>query len=433
MKRLLNSLFLGLCILTISSQPAFASNLSGLISAGVDKTLNSDQIEKSKEKDLSEQKQDDDTIEDDQKMIVISANDSVIDSEDEDAKSHAAEFVYNAVLNGETVTDDELAQEMESFLTDQTAYAKNLENGKSSTVSGNVLGGGITGYGENDGTYGGYTNLGLANVDNWLNVRKEASENGEIVGKMPKHAGCEVLEITEDGGWAHIKSGKVEGYCSTDYLITGQEAIDLAPECIKLLATVTTTTLFVRSEPSTEASIVTMVPLEEELEVEEDLDGWVKITIDEDEGYISKDYCHISEKFDSAVTIQELKYGMGVSELRVNMVKYAMKFLGNRYVWGGTSLTNGTDCSGFTMGIYRNFGISLPRVSRSQATVGKKITGGELRPGDLIFYGKGNYINHVAMYIGNGQIIHAANKRSGIKISNAYYRTPVTMRRIISD
>lgn len=427
MKKILNILLLGLLLITISSKSAYASNLSGFISAGADKALNNDKVHA--EKEIQHEVK----TEGESAVIVVSGDAGTVsgnETDTQEAKSHAADFVINAVMNGEDVSDEDLAAEMDSFLADQTKYAEGLSP---ATVSGNAAGGGITGYGADDGTYGGYTNLGIANVDNWLNVRKEPSESGEIVGKMPKHAGCEVIEIVENGEWAHIKSGKVEGYCSTEFLITGDEAISIAPECIKLLATVTTTTLFVRAEPTTESSVVTMVPLEEELEVEEDLDGWVKITIDEDEGYISKDYCHISEKFDSAVTIQELRYGCGVSELRVNMVKYAMKFLGNRYVWGGTSLSNGTDCSGFTMGIYRNFGISLPRVSRSQATVGKKITGSELKPGDLIFYGKGSYINHVAMYIGNGQIIHAANKRSGIKISNAYYRTPVTMRRIISD
>lgn len=423
-KRFFYILLLGLILSILYAGDAFAGNMMGLISAGADKALNSDHTNKPTVARTTD-------TNGNEKLVVL-ADDKKDEAKadlDADTKSHAADYVVNAVMNGENVTDEDLEAELASYMADQENYAKTL-SGEGADAN---TGGGITGYGEDDGTYGGYKNLGIANVDNWLNVRKEASENGEIVGKMPKHAGCEVIAYAEDGAWAHIKSGKVEGFCSTEYLITGQDAIDLAPECIKLVATVTTTTLYVRAEPTTESSVITMVPLEEELEVEEDLEGWVKITIDEDEGYISKDYVHISEKFDSAVTISELKYGMGVSELRVNMVKYAMKFLGNRYVWGGTSLTNGTDCSGFTMGVYRNFGISLPRVSRSQATVGKKITGSELRPGDLIFYGNGKYINHVAMYIGNGQIIHAANKRSGIKISNAYYRTPVTMRRIISD
>ena len=289
----------------------------------------------------------------------------------------------------------------------------------------------VTGTAVDDGTIAGYVNLGIAKVDNWLNVREKPAEDAELVGKMPKNAGCEILE--QDGEWAHIKSGKVNGWSKLEFLYTGDEARAKAEEVITLMATVTTTTLYVREAPSTESSVITMVPMEEELEVVEDLEGWCKITIDDDEGYISKDYVNLAKKLERAVTMKELKYGQGVSDVRVSMVNYAKQFLGNRYVWGGTSLTNGTDCSGFTMGIYRKFGISLPRVSRSQATVGTKIGVGDLKPGDLVFYGKGSYINHVAMYIGGGQIIHASSPKTGIKISNVRYRSPITCRRIIKD
>lgn len=284
---------------------------------------------------------------------------------------------------------------------------------------------------EKEATIAGYTNLGIAKVDNWLNVREDPSEDGKVIGKMPKNAGCEILD--DDGEWAHIKSGKVEGYSKLEYLYIGDEAKEKAEECISLMATVTTTTLFVREEPNTDASVITMVPMDEELEVIEDLDEWCKISVDSEEGYISKEFATISEKLDKAVTIEELKYGEGVSDVRVALVNYAKQFLGNRYVWGGTSLTNGTDCSGFTMGVYKNFGISLPRVSRSQATMGTKVSSSEMKPGDLIFYGKGNYINHVGIYIGGGQVIHASSPKTGIKISNAFYRTPITIRRIIND
>ena len=289
----------------------------------------------------------------------------------------------------------------------------------------------VTGEVDADGTIAGYHNLGIAKVDNWLNVRKDPSEDGEIIGKMPKNAGCEILE--EQSGWAKIKSGKVEGWSKLEYLYTGEEAVKKAGECIKYMATVTTTTLYVREQPTTDSSVITMVPMEETLEVIQDLEGWVKISIDDEEGYISKDYVSISKQLDKAVTITELKYGMGISDVRISMVNYAKQFLGNRYVWGGTSLTKGTDCSGFTMGIYKKFGISLPRVSRSQATVGTKVSVAQLKPGDLVFYGKGSYINHVAMYIGGGQVIHASSPKTGIKISNVGYRTPITCRRILKD
>ena len=265
---------------------------------------------------------------------------------------------------------------------------------------------------EKDEKFCGYTNLGLANVDNYLNVRKEPGENAELVGKMPAGAGCEVYD--KENGWYHIKSGKVEGYVSADYLLTGDDAKKKAEKYIKEVATVTTTTLFVREKPNTDCAVLTMVPIDEELAVLKTVDdgAWYKVEIDDEKGYVSGDYVEISQKLPKAMTISEVKYGQGVSNVRVDLVQYALQFVGNPYVWGGTSLTNGVDCSGFTMQVYAKYGVYLPHSSRAQ-------------PGDLFFYGSGGSINHVAIYIGGGQVVHASNHRDGIKISNAYYRTPI--------
>ena len=277
---------------------------------------------------------------------------------------------------------------------------------------------------EKDEKFCGYTNLGLANVDNYLNVRKEPAEDAELVGKMPAGAGCEVYD--KEDGWYHIRSGKVEGYVSADYLLTGEKAKKKAEKYIKEVATVTTTTLFVREEPNTECTILTMVPIEEELTVLETVDNgeWYKVEIDDEEGYVSGDYVEISQKLPKAMTISEVKYGQGVSNVRVDLVQYALQFVGNPYVWGGTSLTRGVDCSGFTMQVYAKYGVYLPHSSRAQPNYGRRISAGEAQPGDLFFYGSGGRINHVAIYIGGGQVVHASNHRDGIKISNAYYRTP---------
>ncbi len=282
-------------------------------------------------------------------------------------------------------------------------------------------------------TIAGYKNLGIAVVENHLNVRKEANEDSDLVGKMSRNAGCEILAV--DNGWAHIKSGKVDGYVNLEYLLTGDEAIERARQVITLMATVTTTTLFVREQPSTESAVITMVPIEEELEVLEGKDGdpWVKIAIDEDEGYVSTEFVTLSEQLDKAVTMTELRYGMGVSDLRINLVNYSKQFIGNPYVWGGTSLTKGCDCSGYVQQIFRKYNISLPRTSREQAKCGTKISASDAKPGDLFFYGKGGVVNHVAIYIGGGQVINASNPRSGIKISNAFYRTPYSVRRVIKE
>ena len=108
---------------------------------------------------------------------------------------------------------------------------------------------------------------------------------------------------------------------------------------------------------------------------------------------------------------------------------YAVQFVGNPYVWGGTSLTNGADCSGFTLSVFANFGIGLSRTAESQSYGGTPVDFGSLQPGDLIFYNSTGSIDHVAIYIGGGQIVHAANSRKGIIISDAYYQTPVCARR----
>ena len=106
------------------------------------------------------------------------------------------------------------------------------------------------------------------------------------------------------------------------------------------------------------------------------------------------------------------------------VANYACQFVGNPYVWGGTSLTKGADCSGFTLSVYKQFGMSLPHYSGSQAKMGTAVKSSNMRPGDLIFYANGDYINHVALYIGGGQVIHASNSKTGIITSTAYYRTP---------
>ena len=154
----------------------------------------------------------------------------------------------------------------------------------------------------------------------------------------------------------------------------------------------------------------------------------MKISIDGEDAYVSQDYVTVEEKLDTAITMTELLYGQGVSDVRVDLVEYAKQFIGNPYVWGGTSLTKGADCSGFVLSVFKKYGITLSHSSRAQANEGTKISASELKPGDLVFYGngKGN-INHVAIYIGGGQVIHASSPKTGIKISSYKYRTPVEM------
>ena len=274
----------------------------------------------------------------------------------------------------------------------------------------------------------GYKNLGIAQVQGSLNVRKKASTDSKVVGKMTDKDACEIVSVK--GDWAKITSGKVEGYVKTEYLLTGDAAKNVAKKEITKVVTVNTTTLRVREKASEDSAILSLVGEGEDLVVEDAKDGWYKVEVDDQKGYISGDYVEVTEKLPTASTVKELEYGEGytdsrVSSLRQSVVNYALQFVGNPYVYGGTSLTNGIDCSGFTMQVYARYGVGLPHHAASQPAYGNRISASEAKPGDLFFYGSGSSISHVGIYIGNGQIVHASNARTGIKISSAYYRTPI--------
>jgi cell wall-associated NlpC family hydrolase len=306
-----------------------------------------------------------------------------------------------------------------------------------------------------------YDRLGVAAVDSYLNVRSKPSETAKIVGKMTKNSGCNVYNIKK--GWAKIVSGKVKGYVKASYLVTDEKAEELAKKVAKLRISVNTETLNVRYLPSTDAKIYDQISQEDEYDVVrqnltkdwlksyiakyckksdlkeidtaemyDNLEQWMCIRIDNEKAFVSKDFVKVTYNLDRAVTIGSDSTGSGDSSSSSGIsgiVDYAMQFLGNPYVWGGTSLTNGADCSGFVMRIYEHFGYSLPRTSAAQAGATSTVSSSDVRPGDLFFYGSGS-VSHVAMYIGNGQIIHASNPQSGIKISNAYYRTPLKIGRV---
>lgn len=278
----------------------------------------------------------------------------------------------------------------------------------------------------------GYTNLGMSVISSGnLNIRQEASTDSDVIGILTNHNACELLE--DAGEWYKVTSGKVTGYVNKQYLVTGDEAEAIAEQEIKTVATVNTETLNVRAEKSTEAAVLSQVGNSEAFTVNSVADGWVEISVDDSVGYISQDYVTLAQALPTAKTIEQVKYGDGVSDVRTSVVSYALQFVGNRYVWGGTSLEKGVDCSGFTMRILGKYGISLPHSSRAQPSYGKKISASEAKPGDLFFYGSGRSISHVAIYIGNGQIVHASNKRDGIKVSNAYYRNPICVARYLPD
>lgn len=307
-----------------------------------------------------------------------------------------------------------------------------------------------------------FKNLVIAKVNDYVNVRSIPSEEGEIVGKLYNKSVGSFIE--EEDGWYKISSGSVEGYVKGEYCVTGDAAVDYAKEVGTRIATVTTTTLKVREQPGLEETVLGLVPIEDELIVTEELDGWVKVNIEEGDGYVSMDYVTLSTEFVKAESIAEEKarlakeeearkaaqaaakkktaenaasggksesggktYANPTGSTGADVVQFAKQFVGNPYVYGGTSLTNGADCSGFVMSVYKNFGVNLPHSSAADRSVGATVNGLEnAQPGDIICYS-----GHVGIYAGNGQIVHASTSRTGIIVSSATYRSILSIRRIL--
>lgn len=299
-----------------------------------------------------------------------------------------------------------------------------------------------------DSVINGYTNLGISNAKTYLNVRNGAGTSYKIVGKMPGYSVCEVLE--EKDGWYKIKSGDVTGYVSKDYILTGYEANVKAMEKMTAVLEVTCDKLNVREEPSTDCSVATKVSKGSHLDIVEDnKDGWYKASINGLEGYVSADYVEVVYTLPTAEKIVEVVVSTGsssgggsgkdysyvnpeASKKAQDIINYAYQFLGNRYVYGGNSLTNGIDCSGFVKQIFAKFGYNLPRTSKSYLSgVGTTIPLSQIQPGDILVYKYSNGGGHVAIYIGNGKIIHAANERAGICIGNYDFVTPRRAVRVI--
>jgi len=338
-----------------------------------------------------------------------------------------------------------------------------------------------------------YENLAIANVKSYVNIRSGPSTDYEAIGKLYK--GCVANVLGYEGDWVKIQSGNLEeGYIRGDYLLIGWDAEEKIAEHCEKIATVNCSVLNVRTGMSTSDSIYEQIPRGESYYVAEEYEEWVKIILGQDDntgvehtGYVYKQYVDLSYEFKYAITKEEEAAQKAAEEaarkaeqerlrklaeeeaarkaaaeakkkaeaeaakelleqqaalstdsakLRQEVASYALNFVGNPYKWGGTSLTKGADCSGFVQSIYKQFGYDIPRVSKDQA----KSAGycnvtpdlNHLLPGDLIFYtnSKG-VVDHVALYIGDGKIVHAASKKDGIKISSYKTRTPYKARRVI--
>lgn len=311
-----------------------------------------------------------------------------------------------------------------------------------------------------------FSSLVIAKVNDFVNVRDIPSTDGEVVGKLYDKSAGQFLG--EEDGWYKISSGNVTGYVKAEYCVTGDDAIELAKKVGTRMAVVNTTTLKVRAEASVDSEVLGLVPIEEELVVLEETEDWIKVSIEEGDGYVSKEFVNLRTDFVHAESKAEEEARLAREEaerkaarqaaeaarasaskknnnnsnksganytvpdisgsgLGTEVAQYACQFVGNPYQYGGSSLTQGTDCSGFVMSVYAHFGVSLPHSSTADRQRGTAVEGGleNAQPGDILCYS-----GHVAIYIGDGKIVHASTSRTGIVIGNANYRGLLAIRRI---
>lgn len=226
----------------------------------------------------------------------------------------------------------------------------------------------------------------IADVNSWLHVREGKGTNQKIVGILPKGSLCYIL-ADADSDWVYVESGDVRGFVCARYLLCGEEA-------------------------------------------EKEVNRWQEESFPMAEMWV-KPWNNKAYTYTYATT----RTLLSSDEARGEVLQYAKKFLGNPYVWGGTSLTNGCDCSGFAQQIFANFGYTLPRTSRQQAKAGTRIPVQEAKPGDLLFYQReSGFIYHVMIYLGDGKVIHAGSEATGILISDFNYEKSTEFAvRVISE
>ena len=327
----------------------------------------------------------------------------------------------------------------------------------------------------------------VAKVDTFLNVRSDASEDSTVVGRF--YNGNVGTLIGQDGDWALVSSGNVYGYVKNDYVLSGVDAEEYIENNCDYVAKVTATALNVRESSSTDGEIVALSAQGDALSVVDVEDDWVKVTMGADvTGYVSSDYVCLDYAYETAKTVEEdgqaetvvasapqatepagtsteeIIYGIGdvnntepqdgttagdtntepmitdapaitetadpttISTRGQEIADFAIQFVGNPYKYGGTSLTDGADCSGFVYAVYAHFGYQLPRSSYDQANAGYQVSVSDLKPGDLIFY---RDFGHVALYVGNGQVVHASTPQTGIKYSAYNYASICRVVRIV--
>ncbi len=295
----------------------------------------------------------------------------------------------------------------------------------------------------------------IVSASSCINIRSGPGTDYSKIGKLYADSIVVILgsEETDDGVWYHITSGSCDGYVKSDYIET--EDTERIASLITWVAVVTTDKLNVRAEMSTDSDIIAKASKGVKLTIiEDEVDGWVKVNTSVGEGYVSAAYVECQYSYTTAESKAEEKARLAAEAAAASyssktssssssskktysapsgsdgqaVADYAVQFVGNPYKWGGTSLTNGADCSGFVMSVYAAFGVSLPHSSYKLRSVGTAVSVSDMQPGDIVCYS-----GHVAIYIGNNTIVHAASKSSGIKLTTPVdYKKIITVRRIFT-
>lgn len=300
-----------------------------------------------------------------------------------------------------------------------------------------------------------FDDIAIAQVNNYVNVRSKASTSGKVVGKMYDNSAAIIKKSVKGKGgtWYYISSGSVTGYVKASYFKTGSAAAKIAAKTATLSAKVTASGLRMRKSATTNSSTLVVLSRNTTVKVlKKNVSGndgltFAKVTYttngNSKTGYVAQNYIKFCYSMKTATAVSSSSSSSSnktsgsssgstsssnsTASLGASIAATAKQYVGKLpYVWGGTSLKTGADCSGFVQSIYKLYGISVPRTSVTQAASGRSISRSQLQKGDLVFYKNGkSTISHVAIYIGNGQIVHAANAKSDCKISSIDYDTPV--------
>ncbi len=301
----------------------------------------------------------------------------------------------------------------------------------------------------------------FANVSNFVNVRAKSTTASEVVGKL--YAGCVATVIEEEGNWVYVNSGNVTGYVVKDYLLFGDAAETAIAKKYVPKVEVTANVLNVRSGAGTGYSVVDTFTKGATAELLEQGKEWMKIRFNAGgktkTGFVYATYVKVTGEPKYGETLAEEKTRLAAEKKAAEeaakkaeaekkaaaeqakrdkakqVANYAKTAVGTAYVWGGTSLTSGVDCSGLCYAAYKKYGYTLPRVSRDMAASSALLSvtpnTSYLKAGDLVFYASGGRVDHVAMYIGDGKVVHASDYKTGVIISRYNYRTVHSAKRVI--